>query len=121
MSTDIATLEQRINRLEGLLAGFIKSDRYVFQKDLQFLDGRHIQLSKGTGTKIGTEASQKLAFFGETPVIQQTFAGETIGMTTPASDPVLEASAFGGGVGTAKYTIHGIVDALKNIGILAKS
>ena len=57
------------------LSNLIKSDRYVFEKLIQFLDGRNIQLGTSTGTKIGTTggaSGQKLGFFNTTPVVQQT-------------------------------------------------
>ena len=53
------------------LANFIKLDRYLFDRNIQILDARHIQLGKSTGTKIATESTQKLGFFGATPVTQQ--------------------------------------------------
>ncbi len=53
----------------------VKSDRYTIQKDLQIFDGRNFQLASGTGTKIGTGATQKLGFFGKTPAIQPTDIG----------------------------------------------
>ena len=53
------------------LASLLKSDRYVFEKTLQIADGRKVQVGKGTGTMIATEATQKLGFFGATPVVQQ--------------------------------------------------
>lgn len=61
----IQILEDRINKLE-------KSDRYVFEKKIQFLDGRNIILGNKTGNMIGTDALQKIGFFGITPVTQRT-------------------------------------------------
>lgn len=65
-------LERRVAEIEGLLAQLIKSDRYIFQRTLQLLDGRNIQLASGTGSMIGTANSQKLGFFGGTPRVQAT-------------------------------------------------
>lgn len=64
-------LEDRLNHLE-------KTDRYTVQKDIQMFDGRNVQLATGTGTKIATATSQKLAFYGITPVIQQTIDATNI-------------------------------------------
>lgn len=61
-------LREQIRREGG---AFFKSDRVTFYKLLQILDGRNIQLGKGTGTKVGTETTQKLGFFNKTPVVQQ--------------------------------------------------
>ena len=52
------------------LSNLIKSDRYTFEKLIQILDGRNIQVGKGIGTKIGTETSQKIGFWSATPIIQ---------------------------------------------------
>jgi len=52
------------------LQDFIASDRFLFYKGLQILDGRNIQLGLGTGTKIGTATGQKLGFYNVTPVDQ---------------------------------------------------
>lgn len=57
------------------LQEFLASDRYIFNKLVQMMDGRNVQVGRTTGTKIGTAAAQKLGFFGATPVIQQTKAG----------------------------------------------
>lgn len=56
------------DELQELLA----SDRYIFHKNVQFLDGRNIQTGLTTGTKIGTSTSQKIGFWNKTPVIQPT-------------------------------------------------
>lgn len=103
------------DELKELLA----SDRYIFHKTIQMLDGRNIILGKSNGTKFGTESTQKIGFLGATPVVQQTATGATLGMTTPGGATVQEDSAFGGSTGTTKYTIHGIVNCLKVFGFLA--
>lgn len=97
----------------------LASDRYIFHKTLQVLNGRNIILGKGTGTMIGTESSQKIGFLGATPVVQQTYSGDTLGMTTGGGVTVTEDCTFGGGLGSSKYSIHGIVKALKLFGLLA--
>ena len=49
------------------------SDRNMVEKPLtQYLDGRNIQVGRGTGTRIGTGTDQKLGFFNKTPIIQPT-------------------------------------------------
>jgi hypothetical protein len=54
------------------LASFLGSSQYQFQKDAKFYDGRNIQLGNVTGTMIGTTATQKLGFFGGTPIVKPT-------------------------------------------------
>jgi len=45
--------------------------RVDFLKDVKMGDGNNIILDTTTGTKIGTATTQKLGFFGVTPVVQQ--------------------------------------------------
>ena len=75
LRTQVQLLQARLDRLE-------KSDRYTFEKTLQILDGRKIQLGVSTGTMIGTvggATGQKLGFFGATPVVQRTGVAVTAG------------------------------------------
>jgi len=80
-----------------------KSDRYVFSKQIQILDGRDIQLASGTGTKIGTSGSQKLSVYGVTPIAQQSAISSPAGGTTQDSQ--------------ARAAINTIILTLKNFGI----
>lgn len=89
-----------------------KLDTTIMVGTLNFDTGVNIATS-GAGTKIGTTASDKLSFFGATPIVQ---------LTTGVS-----AATNVGGVGTTVkvddtfdgYTIAKVVKALRNIGILA--
>ena len=67
---ELEILQREVNELKAIVNTLVFSDRYIFQKDVEFLAGRHIQLASDTGTKIGTAATQKLGFFGATPVVQ---------------------------------------------------
>lgn len=71
--------EQVKQIIKDELAAFIVSDRYLFNKHIQMMDGKNIQLAQGTGTQIGTEITQKVAFFGVTPVIQQNHIADAPG------------------------------------------
>ena len=75
--TDI--LKARVDKLERFIEAMNFSDRYMFQRDIQMVDGRNIQLARGTGTQIGTATDQKLAFFGGTPVIRQSSISDPSG------------------------------------------
>ncbi len=59
----------RVKKLEEQLQ--ILTDKVIFNKDIMLQDGRDIIVAKGVGTKIGTESTQKLAFFGATPIARQ--------------------------------------------------
>jgi len=84
---------------------FFKTDRVLFPKHMQIMDGRNIQLGKTTGTKIGTETTQKLGFYNATPVAQQTLADV--------------AAGGGDSDGTARSKINAVIDVLQAIGILS--
>ena len=87
------------------LSQLMMSDRYVFHKLIQLLDGRNIQTGKTTGTKFGTETTQKIGFLGKAPVAQQS----TI------SDP-----SGGGTIDTeARTAINSLIDALQAFGFIA--
>ena len=97
--------EERLQKIEELLNLLISTDRYTFQKNIQIFDGRNIQLGKGTGTKIGTEVTQKMAFYGETPVVQAS------AITDPAGGTTIDTQA--------RTAINAIIVALENIGIIS--
>ena len=80
-------------------------DRLVFQKNMQILDARNIQLGKTTGTKFGTEATQKLGFFGVDPVVQQS------AISAPSGGSTVDAQA--------RTAIGSIITELKNLGLTA--
>lgn len=74
---------------------------------------RDIVLSTGTGTKIGTSASEKLAFWGDTPVVQPTTS------ITPATISHIGGTTIGANDTFNGYTLAKVVAALQQIGILA--
>lgn len=101
------------------LHSLIKGDKYTFEKLVQFLDGRNIQLGLTTGTKICTSVSQKLGFWNATPVIQYQPTGVTDGFTAVGGGTAVEeVSTFTGNSGSQTYTIGDIVKALKLAGII---
>lgn len=118
----IAELEKKIDTLQDQLSAFILSDRYLFQRNIQLLDGRNIQVAKSTGTKIGTETTQKLGFWGTTPAVQFNSTGENTGHNGLGGVAVTHTDNWYGGATFSagnRYTINDIVKALKTIGILA--
>ena len=95
--------EQKVREIiRQELGNFILTDKYIFEKLVQFLDGRNIQLGKTTGTKIGTASDQKLSLWGVTPVDQP----ETV------SDP------SGGGTvdSQARTAVIAIIDRMQELG-----
>lgn len=81
--------------------------------------GADIVLGTSTGTKFGTSTSQKLAFYGATPITRPSQTGTSTGFTANSGTAVNDASTFTGGIGSTAYRISDIIFNLKNIGLLA--
>jgi hypothetical protein len=95
---------KKLIRIE--LARLFQSDKYLFTRDIQIADGRGIQAGTSVGLTIGTSATQKVGFFGETPVVQQ---GAIPDPGTGGADAD----------GTCRAAVSAIRTALTNIGITA--
>jgi len=110
----IQALQQQLTLLQEEFDSLRKSDRYVYQKDLDIQNGRNMQLATDTGTKIGTATDQKLGFYGEVPKVQATVAntGNSAFSEEAGGTNINEDSTFGG------WRIKEVVQALINIGIL---
>lgn len=95
-------LQREVTQLRQELDKLKKSDRYVFEKDIEMANGRNIILStgatSGSGTIIGTTTTQKLGFYGTTPTTQ------------PAS--VVVASGCTGNADTAVNQLRARIEAL---------
>jgi hypothetical protein len=76
-------------------------------------DANDIAVGTTTGTKIGTAASQKLAFWDQTPVVQPTTSISEAAFVANSGGSIHPSSTFGG------YTIAQIAQALIDVGILA--
>ena len=87
---EIKQIEQIIDeRLQNIL----KIDRYVFDKHIQVLDGRNIQVGRTTGTKIATEGGttgQKLGFWNTTPKVQPAKINDSAGDDATAVNAILD-------------------------------
>jgi hypothetical protein len=68
-------------------------------------DGKNIELGTGTGTKIGTSTTQKLAFFNSTPVAQQSAVADAGGGSTVDAE--------------ARSAINGVLARLRTYGLIA--
>ena len=98
-------IEQMLNER---LAKLEKSDRYTFQKHLQLLDANDISFGSNKGTRLGTSSSQKLAFFGGTPVILQTTSSQTPATFAANTSGISNDSATWNG-----YTVGDLVAILQ--------
>ena len=113
------------------LGSLLKSDRYTFEKLIQIMDGRNIQVGLTTGTKIGTATGQKLGFFNATPVVQQTDgASLTNNIATGGTQDVItnyvdlttyanDASIIRGNLNQLARKLKITVDALRSYGLLS--
>lgn len=110
--------EQRLARVEGLLAALCKSDRYVFEKLVQFADGRHIQTGRTTGTKIATASDQLLGFYGATPVDRPATVSDPSAGSITGADTV-SASAISTNFSSTNTAVGLIIDRLQELGLIA--
>lgn len=107
---EIEILQQRITKLEKIIDVLVISDRYNFNKKLKLFGGVNLELSINEGTKIGTASTQKIGFYGKTPVVQASAinAPSTPGGTYSQSEAQSAVTA-----------INSIRTALTNLGITA--
>jgi hypothetical protein len=82
-------------------------------------DNHNITLGTTNGTKFGLGTNQKLAFWNSTPIVQPNTTGTTTGFSAGSGTTVASASTFTGNVGATAYTIGDVVNALKNLGLMA--
>lgn len=68
-------------------------------------DGYDVQLGTEKGTRIGTTPTQKVGFYGKTPIAQQTTLSNTSGYTLQQLE----------------FEVNAIKNVLRNIGIVAQS
>ena len=73
--------------------------------DIEILDGKNIKVGNSLGIKIGTDATQKISVYGETPVVQ---AGA---ITAPAGGATVDSEA--------RTAIVSLINAIKYFGITA--
>jgi hypothetical protein len=73
----------------------------------------------GTGFQIATATTQKLGFFGLSPVVQGAASTNSATGAAGGSTGVSIDTTFTGGSGATAYTVGGIVLRLKQFGLLA--
>jgi len=100
---EIENLKKRVAELESVIRRLSLLDRYAFEKLIQILDGRNIIVGTTTGTKIGTAVTQKIGFFGATPVVAQAGAAGTADATYSANEVTM---------------INNMYTAMRNYGLL---
>ena len=116
MQQEIEELKKRISVLERNLGGVglgednlsdakVMKKPLVLKDSLEMSDGKNIKVGSGTGTKLGENSTDKLAFLGGTPRVQYTPGGA--------------ATASGTYGGTEQNMIQNAYDCLRAFGLLA--
>lgn len=73
--------EQSLRRIiREELDARLGTEKNIFERHIQILDGRNILTGKTTGTIIASTSTEKLGVFGKTPVIRQA----------PVTDPTAQ-------------------------------
>ena len=80
---------------------------------LTFADTRDIHFGTTTGTKIGAATNQRFAFWNKTPIVQPTTAIAGATLVSGGGTTLTSTDTFGG------YTLQQVVQALRNVGLLA--
>ena len=122
MQDQINALEERVKNLEAkntqlsndlytlsdLFYRFVQADKYYFDYDVEvtgnFKLNKNVDISTN-GTSIGTSATQKLAFYGKTPIVQQS------AIAGPAGGATIDVQA--------RSSISAIIAFLSTIGLTA--
>lgn len=84
----------------------MRKDQYLFDKGIVMMDGRNIKLGQSTGTKFGTSTTEKLAFYGVTPIVQ-------------ASNISTLATGGADNDGTARQRVNDVLSLLASYGLMA--
>lgn len=117
---DFQILKQQVDQIQQILNVLVKSDRYTFQKDIQMLEERNIQVGKSKGTQIGTEAAQKVSLHGVAPTIQQSKINDPTVSAVTGGDTV-SASAIATNFTNTSNAIDAIIDVLEAKGLSSSS
>ena len=80
---------------------------------LTIANGVNFAFNTGSGTKLGTAATQKLSFWNATPIVQPTTAIVGVAPVVNTGTAINTATTFEG------YTVAQVVKALRNTGLLA--
>jgi hypothetical protein len=103
---ELEALQERVKFLEEEVNRIVRQSKYRFERDVELASGHNIITDTQTGMQIGTTSTQKIGFFGATPVAQQADIG-TISEVGTDQD------------GAARAVINDIISVLDNMGFTA--
>jgi hypothetical protein len=103
--------EERVRDIFREQIGYlIASDRFLFNKLSQIMDGQSIQVGQTTGTKIGTAITQKIGFYGVVPVDQPALVNDPGAVGGVYSQAEVQAVA---------NAVVALIDRLQELGLIA--
>lgn len=104
------SIPSNVNAYSGYFAdpivsatGTVVKRAAYFAGDIELANGKNLHVGTSTGTKLGTSASQKLGFWGVTPVTQRAANPDTSGAT----------------LSNLEIEVNEIKQALRDVGIIA--
>ncbi|MBK8468188.1 MAG: hypothetical protein IPL32_20430 [Chloracidobacterium sp.] len=97
----------------GGSSAFLFGDAVTFTESITLADAKHIITNTANGSIIATSTSQKLGFWGKTPIVQPTTGVAAATRTAGAATAILTDDTFDG------YTVAQAIKALRNTGLLA--
>lgn len=95
---------------------FLFSDKVDFTDDVTFTDAKNIIVGTTTGTKIGTSSSQKLGFFGATPVTQRSNVG-TVTIGSIAGGDTVDSGAVADALTDIASILSNIEQVFQDLGL----
>lgn len=101
---DFQNLKREIEELKDIFYKDNFSAFQVFKKQIRLADGINLELGSYTGTKIGTETTQKIGFFGKVPKVQPGFINK------PNGGDVVDIQA--------RAAVSDVITVLEDLGII---
>ena len=101
---------EEINQIRQMIRDELRimTSKQVFERDIQILDNRHIQVGRTRGTIIGTATDQKIGFYGKSDADGFLGVVQAGAISSPSAD-----------VNSLKTAVDAIRTALTNLGITA--
>ena len=112
---DTADSHWKVVDSAGTVTDLTQTAETTFSADITFDDGIDIAVNTSTGTKIGTASTQKLGFFGATPVVQASALTAADGATVDGTYGAQEQ----GVISNIRVRVGELSNIIKNLGFSA--